>query len=46
LRQFFVSRHPGLLSEIRDTGKLPEAETVNAAINEFKESFERSGAEE
>jgi F-type H+-transporting ATPase subunit alpha len=46
LRQFFVSRQPGLLGEIRDTGKLPEAETVDAAINEFKETFERSGAEE
>ena len=46
LREFFASRHPGLLTEIRDTGKLPEAETVDAAINEFKETFEGSGAEE
>ena len=46
LRQFFRSRHPGLLSEIRDTGKLPEAETVNAAIAEFNESFEGSKVEE
>ena len=46
MRQFFASRHPGLLTEIRDTGKLPEAETVDAAINEYKETFEGSGAEE
>ena len=46
LRQFFRSRHPGLLSEIRDTGKLPEVETVNAAIAEFNESFEGSKVEE
>jgi F-type H+/Na+-transporting ATPase subunit alpha len=46
LRAFFISRHPGLLSEIKDTGKLPEVETVDAAIDEFKESFERSGSEE
>ncbi|HEX9864248.1 MAG TPA: F0F1 ATP synthase subunit alpha [Acidimicrobiia bacterium] len=46
LRQFFRSRHPGLLSEIRDTGKLPEVETVNAAIGEFNESFEGSKVEE
>ncbi|HEY4607223.1 MAG TPA: F0F1 ATP synthase subunit alpha, partial [Acidimicrobiia bacterium] len=46
LREFFRSRHPGLLSEIRDTGKMPETETVNAAIAEFKESFEGSGVEE
>ncbi len=45
LRAFFISRHPGLLSEIKDTGKLPEVEAVNAAISEFKESFERSGSE-
>ena len=45
LRAFFISRHPGLLSEIKDTGKLPEVEIVNAAISEFKESFERSGSE-
>ncbi|HVR77171.1 MAG TPA: F0F1 ATP synthase subunit alpha [Acidimicrobiia bacterium] len=46
LRQFFRSRHPGLLSEVRDTGKLPEVETVNAAIAEFNESFEGSKVEE
>jgi F-type H+-transporting ATPase subunit alpha len=46
LRQFFRSRHPGLLSEIRDTGKLPEVETVDAAIAEFNESFEGSKVEE
>ncbi len=46
LRQFFRSRHPGLLAEIRDTGKLPAVDAVDAAIAEFKETFEGSGVEE
>ncbi len=46
LRQFFRSRHPGLLAEIRDTGKLPAVDAVEAAIAEFKETFEGSGVEE
>jgi F-type H+-transporting ATPase subunit alpha len=46
LRGFFRSRHPGVLTEIKDTGKMPEAATVDAAIAEFKETFEGSGTEE
>ncbi|HEY7469538.1 MAG TPA: F0F1 ATP synthase subunit alpha [Acidimicrobiia bacterium] len=46
LREFFRSRNPGLLTEIRDTGKLPSEEAVAGAIAEFKETFEGSGAEE
>jgi F-type H+-transporting ATPase subunit alpha len=46
LREFFRSRHPGALTEIRDTGKMPEAGVVDSAINEFKETFEGSGVEE
>jgi F-type H+/Na+-transporting ATPase subunit alpha len=46
LREFFRSRHPGLLSEIRDTGKLAEGDEVPNAIAQFKETFEGSGVEE
>jgi F-type H+-transporting ATPase subunit alpha len=46
LREFFRSRHPGVLTEIKDSGKMPEAATVDAAIAEFKETFEGSGTEE
>jgi F-type H+-transporting ATPase subunit alpha len=46
LREFFQSRHPGLLAEIRDTGKLPATEAVDGAIAEFKETFEGSGVAE
>jgi F-type H+-transporting ATPase subunit alpha len=46
MRAFFRSRHPGLLAEIRDSGKLPEAETVDAAMSEFIETFEGSKVEE
>ncbi len=46
LREFFRTRQPGLLTEIRDTGKLPEAATVEAAFTEFKEAFVASGSGE
>jgi F-type H+-transporting ATPase subunit alpha len=46
LREFFRSRYPGLLTEIRDTGKLPATEAVDGAIAEFKETFEGSGVAE
>jgi F-type H+-transporting ATPase subunit alpha len=46
MREFFRSRHPGLLTEIRDTGKLPEVDVVDTAMNEFKETFEGSKVEE
>ncbi len=46
LREFFRGRHPGILSEIKDTGKMPEGDAVSSAIGEFKETFEGSGSEE
>ncbi len=46
LREHFRGRHPGILSEVRDTGKLPESDAVASAINEFKETFEGSKVEE
>jgi F-type H+-transporting ATPase subunit alpha len=46
LREFFRSRHPGILSEIRDTGKMPEGDEVESAIADFKAAFEGSRAEE
>jgi F-type H+/Na+-transporting ATPase subunit alpha len=46
LREFFRSRHPGILSEIKDTGKMPEGDEVETAIADFKAAFEGSGAEE
>jgi F-type H+-transporting ATPase subunit alpha len=46
LRGFFRSRHPGILSEIKDTGKMPEGDEVESAIADFKAAFEGSGAEE
>ncbi len=46
LREFFRGRHPGILSEIKDTGKMPEGDAVGSAIGEFKETFEGSGSEE
>ncbi|MGH8872518.1 MAG: F0F1 ATP synthase subunit alpha [Acidimicrobiia bacterium] len=46
LREYFRTRQPGLLTELRDTGKLPEAATINGAIAEFKETFEGSVTEE
>jgi hypothetical protein len=35
-----------LLTEIRDTGRLPEAATVEAGFTEFKEAFVASGSGE
>jgi hypothetical protein len=46
LREFFRSRHPGILSQIKDTGKMPEGDEVENAIADFKAAFEGSGAEE
>jgi F-type H+-transporting ATPase subunit alpha len=46
LREFFRSRHPGILSQIKDTGKMPEGGEVENAIADFKTAFEGSGAEE
>jgi F-type H+-transporting ATPase subunit alpha len=46
LREFFRSRHPGILGQIKDTGKMPEGDEVQVAIADFKAAFEGSGAEE
>jgi F-type H+/Na+-transporting ATPase subunit alpha len=46
LREFVKGRYPGLLGEIRDTGKLPESDELVNAITEFKATFEGSGVEE
>ncbi len=46
LREFFRSRQPGLLSHIKDTGKLPEGDEVQNAIAEFKAAFEATRVEE
>ena len=46
LRDFFRSRHPGLLAQIKDTGKMPEGDDVESAIADFKAAFEGSGAED
>jgi F-type H+-transporting ATPase subunit alpha len=46
LREYFRSRQPGILSQIKDTGKMPEGDEVQSAIADFKAAFEGSGAEE
>jgi F-type H+-transporting ATPase subunit alpha len=39
LREYFNTRHSALLEAIRDSGKLPEGETMKEAIEAFKETF-------
>jgi F-type H+-transporting ATPase subunit alpha len=39
LREYFNTRHPDLLGDIRDTGKLPEGDAMTEAIRAFKETF-------
>jgi len=46
MREHFRTRQPGLLNELRETGKLPEGEAIGTAITEFKETFESSKVEE
>jgi F-type H+-transporting ATPase subunit alpha len=46
MREHFRSRQPGLLNELRETGKLPEGDAIGSAIAEFKETFESSRVEE
>ena len=46
MREHFHTRQPGLLNELRETGKLPEGDAISSAIAEFKETFESSRAEE
>jgi F-type H+-transporting ATPase subunit alpha len=42
LLEFFRSRHGGLLTEIRDTGALPEGDAVERAVADFKASFQET----
>jgi F-type H+-transporting ATPase subunit alpha len=46
MREHFRTRQPGLLNDLRETGKLPEGEAIGTAITEFKETFESSKVEE
>jgi F-type H+-transporting ATPase subunit alpha len=39
LLEWMRGRHAGLLSEVRDTGSLPEGEALESAVAGFKESF-------
>ncbi len=39
LREHIRTRHSGMLDHIRDTGTLPDADELVAAINEFKSTF-------
>ncbi|HEU5302183.1 MAG TPA: F0F1 ATP synthase subunit alpha [Acidimicrobiia bacterium] len=39
LLDWFRGRHAGLLSAIRDTGKMPEGEAVETAVAEYKTQF-------
>ncbi len=45
LLDFMRTRHGGLLSEIRDTGKLPDADALNDAIVSFKETLAGAAGE-
>jgi F-type H+-transporting ATPase subunit alpha len=42
LLEWFRGRHAGLLSQIRDTGGLPEGDAIETAVAEFKSSFRAS----
>lgn len=44
LREFFQTRHSGKLAHIRDTGELGDADAIKAAIDDFKSTFQASGA--
>ncbi len=46
LLDFFSTRYANLLAHIRDSGTLPEAAELEAAVAEFKEIFQPSGAVE
>jgi F-type H+-transporting ATPase subunit alpha len=39
LYDWMTTRFPGLLAEIRDTGRLPEGETLKTAVDQFHDSF-------
>ena len=40
LRDFVKTRNPELLEQIRETGKLPDGDALDAAIAAFKDTFE------
>jgi F-type H+-transporting ATPase subunit alpha len=42
LLETFRTRNSGLLSEIRDSGALPEGDTLERAVNDFKAAFVQS----
>jgi F-type H+/Na+-transporting ATPase subunit alpha len=37
--EFLRANHPDLLAQIRDTGELPDEETLKKALEEFKNTF-------
>jgi F-type H+-transporting ATPase subunit alpha len=39
LHEYFTGRYSGLLGEIRDTGQLPEGDTLQVAVTEFHDNF-------
>ena len=46
LREFMRTRHSDLLETVRSTGKLPEGDALENAIDAFKETFEGATVEE
>ncbi len=42
LRDYFRTRHPGLLTHIAETGDLPDADEIEAAARDFADSFTSS----
>jgi F-type H+-transporting ATPase subunit alpha len=44
LRAHLRAKHPQLLEQIRETGKLPDTAALDAAIDEVKSSFARTGS--
>jgi F-type H+-transporting ATPase subunit alpha len=46
LREYFRIRHGDLLSDIRESGKIPEGDELVDGITAFKETFETSEVEE
>ena len=39
LHEWMQARYSGMLGEIRDTGKLPEGDTLDLAVREFHDNF-------
>jgi F-type H+/Na+-transporting ATPase subunit alpha len=46
LHDYFQTRHADLLTEIRDTGQLPDEARIKEAVEEFKSMFQPSDAAE